>query len=363
MLGTNAGDVNIFVRCFREVSSKYDVAILLEPQHIPNVMTNFGKIKLIPVKNISEECLFSYLGTHDHVHDILMPSGFDSVKLLSTISGRLTNVIQKVALPDTALIEELDDKLYFARYCTKHGMPHPITVAGTDFFGSSHTGRSFPVMLKHRFGAGKQGIRLVAKPEDLLDCLESRMAEDYIVQEYLPGNDFAFNGYCLNGSIISWSIQAFESFKILGRDRLRISTFEKNYDIHALSERLIRISDYSGPINIDFRYVPASDTYYFIEVNPRFWANTHYSMIDGINFVDVALSAENPSGNVKPLYSGKTWGEPAKTFILMILFLKFGLLRFLLSQSIMQLKIELLDRLDRFYSRYMISTLNTSDKQ
>ncbi|MDD2736001.1 MAG: ATP-grasp domain-containing protein [Desulfuromonadaceae bacterium] len=362
MLGTNAGDANIFVRCLREVAHKYEVTILLEPQQIPHVMTNFGRFAVIPVREISADCLFEYLNKNAQSHDILLPSGFGSVKLISAHVERLSHLIRIVSLPDAALIEELDDKLTFAHYCTTHEMPHPVTIGGTDFFANMPHGMTFPLLLKHRLGAGKQGIRLVHSPEDACAGSESKVAEEFIAQEYLSGSDFAFNGFCRDGAIISWSIQRFHSVKILGRDRLRISTFVKNDAIYDLAKKLITMAGYCGPINIDFRYVSATDRYYFIEVNPRFWANTHYSLIDGVNFIDVALDAGIAAGSVQPQHSGKAWGEPTKTFVLMICFFRYGLLRFLLSQSALQLKIELIDNLDRLYSRYIAGRIRPTDK-
>ena len=359
LLGTTAGDVNIFVRCFREVADKYEVTILVEPQHLPKVMTNFGAIAIKQVHELSINCLVDYLDNYAHNHDILMPSGFDSVKLIAGNVDRLSVFIRLLALPDSALIDELDDKLSFARYCETHGLPHPVTTAGTDYFNGAQSRMSFPLLLKHRLGAGKQGIRLVRTPAEVHTGRESSMAEEFIVQEYLSGYDFAFNGFCRNGSIISWSIQKFHSVRILGRDRLRTSTFVGNDEIRALAEKLISMTDYSGPINIDFRYVPDENRSYFIEVNPRFWANTHYSLIDGVNFVDSALDSDITC--VQPQHAGRTWGEPIKTIVLMICFLRFDLMRVLLSQSVLQLKIEMIDRLDSLYSRYMTGAIRTTD--
>ncbi|MBT0662722.1 ATP-grasp domain-containing protein [Geobacter pelophilus] len=353
LFGTTADDINIFVRCFREVAHKYEVTILLEPHNYANVMTNFGRIALSPLNEFSADCLIEYLQKYAHLYDVLMPSGFCSVKLISASIDRLYNFIRVVELPDFALINELDDKLNFAHYCSSHGLPHPATIAGKDFFKDMDSFKKFPVLLKHRLGAGKQGIRLAKTPEDALAGPESDIAEDYIVQEYLLGHDFAFNGFCRNGSIVSWTVQKFHSISILNRDRLRISTFVKNDQIFFWAEKLIAMTKYSGPINIDFRYIPAEESNYFIEVNPRFWSNVHYSLIDGVNFVDIAIDPEIPANRIKPLHAGKTWGEPIKTLILMVCFFQFGLLRYILSQSMLQFKIGVLDRLDRMYSRYV----------
>lgn len=359
MIGTSAGDVNIFVRCFRNVIGKYEITVLVEQEYIKDVMTCFGKIKLISIAELTIDCFERYLKDYSGDFDILMPSGFESIKFVTSFKDRLACYINIIELPEMMLIEELDDKLSFFNFCTTHKLPHPETVSGQEFFEKNIFRKKFPILLKHRKGAGKQGIRLVDSPEDLQNGSEYIYAEDYIVQEYLQGCDFAFNAFCKNGLIVAWTVQQFTSVNILGRDRLRLSTFVKNTDLYLLADNLINLTHYSGPINIDFRYVPTVKKYYFIEVNPRFWANTHYSLIDGVNFVDIALRS-NPSADImKPLCSGKTWGKPVKTLILIIFFLKFDLIRCLLSQSMLQFKVDCLDRLDNLFSRYMAVRVET----
>jgi predicted ATP-grasp superfamily ATP-dependent carboligase len=264
-----------------------------------------------------------------------MPTGFDSIKFLAA-----NQIFQNtINIPPKDLIESLDNKAKFSNFCKKNHLPYPLT---TTFDKNTLSVLRFPFLAKHIYGAGRDKLFKIHSLEDF-NTLKNRLETTYfIAQQFIEGTDYAFNAYCTNGKITAWSIQEFVTARWKGRNRLRLSRFVNNQKIFELSEQIIKLTNYHGPINIDFRLDTKDKQLYLIEVNPRFWANVHHSLVCRVNFPAVALGLEKPTVPVE----GKVYGEFFKTLVLIMLTADKKLIHTLPEYTLKQLTIFLKDRAD-----------------
>ena len=241
----------------------------------------------------------------------IMPTGFSSLKFMSFYK----NDFKKIFIPlcDYDKIQKLDNKVSFFHFCKDNSLSHPYSIDMSQCNFIDDIKIEFPVLIKIPFASASKG-NILCNNYTELKKIAVKYDNNILVQEIINGFDVAFNAYALNGEIMAWSIQKF----IEPSSSLRWSQFIIDNNIYNIAQKLINIVSYTGPINIDMRIDTVSDKIYLIEVNPRFWANTHYSIIDGINFIDVALKLISSSEYfVKPRGSNKIWGTPHKLLSLL----------------------------------------------
>lgn len=352
VLGTTSSDVNIIIRCLREVLHKYHISILIETDQANGILSCFGKNTIIKCNKLkyNNDCAEQIIDIASH-YDVVVPSGFDSIKFMSVHLHSLDKVVKLINIPRYDTINYLDDKLTFYEYCLEKNLPHPKSEKLDTLLSGINTWGLFPSLIKYRYGAGSQGIYTVGSKHELENIIKNLDSpEDYIIQQYIAGQDIAFNAYCENGETLAWTMQKFHSVYFMGKKRLRSSKFVSNEEIFKLCQKIIVDNNYSGPINIDIRYDTLDKAYSVIEVNPRFWANTHFSIIDDVNFVDIAIMNIYQKTIKQPKKSGLVWGELIKSMILFAIKHDRETYECIVNQSAVQYKIELIDKLDRLFA-------------
>ena len=232
--------------------------------------------------------------------EVLLPTGFCSLKYLSYYRKQLAKRVLMAPVPDYASIAQLDDKSLFYTFCLDHDVPHPKSATDpAQVAADPQAWTDFPALVKPSVAAASRGIMLVRDRAELLDALKQFNSDTpVLVQEYLEGYDIDFNGYVFEGELLAYTIHMVKEFRLTGRT-LKFNAFVEDPEVSRLARQIVSSSNYSGPINMDFRYQAGSNKLYAIEVNPRFWASTHHSLIEGINFVEVAIDAA--SGSVAPI--------------------------------------------------------------
>lgn len=314
-------DLKMFYWCLREAGRLNNIIIYgcLDKSDEQFILENF-----IGFKTVQSKHSFSDRSQSGCVNDIIMlsqkfhvqaiiPTGFDSLKYLSYYRESL-NDIKVIPLPDYNTINTLDNKVLFYIYCIDNALPHAKSIIANAVKPVDMSTLSFPVYVKLPFSSSGSGNIRCINMDDLCNALRDNSG-DMLIQEIIKGYDIAFNGFALNGKLIAWTVQKFiEPFS-----GMRWSQFVENRGIYEISEKLIRIADYSGPINIDFRVDSTDGQIYLLEVNPRFWANTHYSIIDNVNFVDAAVqSIYEKKFRLNPKFSYGICGSPHKLPLLLM---------------------------------------------
>ncbi|MFV0347381.1 MAG: ATP-grasp domain-containing protein [Halodesulfovibrio sp.] len=226
------------------------------------------------------------------------PSGQGSTIFLGRYGNRISAKVQVVPVPDHELFFLLDNKCTCYDFCTSHGIPHARSLRLQAMPEHSEIACDFayPVVVKEADAAGGRGVYYAKDLSSLHQLLRDKgLQYPLLLQEFVEGEDIAFNGFCVNGKVVTCNMQHFTRVP-LADGIVRVDVFVDNGRVRQVAEQLIVAANYSGPINIDTRVSVSDGTPYIIDVNPRFWGGTQRSLVDGINYLSVALglSTEQP---------------------------------------------------------------------
>lgn len=280
----------------------------------------------------------------EHI-DIIVPSGFDSVRFLSLYKKELSAMTNVLAVPEIATIDQLGNKHTFALFCQDAGVPHPRTclLENINQLSDGMVNLNFPIVTKPLNLAGSKGVNKFNDKNGLKMYLLSEQSDKsnalpLLLQEFMPGSDVGFNVFASNGRINAWAIQHFLEIPLKNKAPFKWLQFSGNKAVFDAGEAIMRKSNYTGPANIDMRIDLRDGSIKVLEVNPRFWATTMSSLCDGVNFIDVAIkSTFNPDYKVTPRCSNHLWGNFWKIPVLVITKRDIKMLRYLPRFSMVQI--------------------------
>ena len=227
--------------------------------------------------------------------DVLLPSSFDCIRIVSFYCKVFEEIVKVVATPKLETIDILDDKNNFFQFCTENNFPHPTSYFLDDLV-VIHEKKlpklNYPIISKPVLGAGEEGLEIFQNEKELYDYYLNRKESErhelpVLLQEFFEGEDIDFNGFAVNGEMKTWSVMRTTSYK--KGPSFTMTDFIHNSTIGELGKQIVKQSNFSGPLNIDMRIRDDNGKVELIEVNPRFWARSVYSLMDGINFIDVGI--------------------------------------------------------------------------
>lgn len=250
--------------------------------------------------------------------DLIIPSGFESIKFISQYKNVLSEIIGLLPVPSSVSIETLGNKLNFFNFCNKNNIPTPPTylLENIETVKECKIPINFPVLTKPISLHSGIGVNKFENEKTLYCYLTTNTINKsnslpILLQEFIPGYDIDFNGFASNGRLNAWTIQRFIEIQRKNTEALRWLEFIENRDVLKIGEEVVKYSNYSGPIHIDLRIGSNDGMIRAIEVNPRFWAGTYKSICDGVNFIDVGIrTAFDNNYLIYPKYSNHIWGTP-----------------------------------------------------
>ncbi|ANC30449.1 ATP-grasp domain-containing protein [Isoptericola dokdonensis] len=201
---------------------------------------------------------------------------------LAAARDRLADVGTVLASPSLETLETALDKLALARACAPH-----LRVPRTELLGTqgADEGWTFPVIVKPRRGAGSRGVRLVT---DHAELVATSAAEDLLVQELLPGDEYSVDVLAdLDGHVVA----------AVPRARLRVDSGVSVAGVTVHDEELIataaevaRVIGLTTVANVQLKRdadgVPA-----LLEVNPRFPGAMPLTVASGVDMPSITLDA------------------------------------------------------------------------
>ena len=229
--------------------------------------------------------------------DLLLPISLVCLKLVDQNRAAFAKHVNIGPCPTEEVLELLDDKYKFYQFCLQNGISHPKSVLAKSWqdIDPANVGVEFPILIKPLLGAGGFSTLVFAENraqlETFLNSSEEKKQKYFpaLVQEYFDGEDIDLNGYSLNGKILASSVMRTEFYE--KNRELSFTSFVRDDEVKRLGEKVLALSGYSGPANIDMRIRKSDGELMLIEVNPRYWARVAASIFDGINFVDVGIRA------------------------------------------------------------------------
>jgi len=168
---------------------------------------------------------------------------------------------------------------------------------------------SFPLVFKPNVGTGAKGIQYVIT-KDAFDAQYNTMHrkyEKFIMQEYIPGNDYYGVSVIFNDKNQMRSAfvhKKLRQYPITGG----VSTYATSVKFPKLveiTEGLLASIGWYGSANVEFKIDQRDNTPKLMEVNPRLWGSLQLAIASGIN-VPYLLYQLAVDGDVKPSFEYKT---------------------------------------------------------
>lgn len=182
-------------------------------------------------------------------------------------------------LPDAATFDVLNDKWSFASVCRSVGVPHPRTwmVEDAEALRTFVDGADVELIAKPLSSESGAGVMRVDRANH-----ERITYAPVLLQEFLEGEDRCISLLCRNGVPKVSVVYHYEDGAFITH---------RDDRIYALASRIVAGLGYDGVINFDVRETLDGELY-FIEANPRFWANVDKTLVGGgCNFVEAGFEA------------------------------------------------------------------------
>jgi predicted ATP-grasp superfamily ATP-dependent carboligase len=236
--------------------------------------------------------------------DVVVPVDLESVIWVSRNSDRVRCAVFPVA--PTELLATMNDKWLFTRLVTDLGLRTPATVKLDQLSADSPNAFAGPLLVKPRAMEAGVGVARVASTGEAL-ALRSRIRQpaDWVVQEYVPGEDIDFSVLASSGRIIAHTVEARPS---PGRIE-----FTRDPEVFTIGERIVTGTKFTGAANFDLRRDARDGSVRVIESNPLLWDTVGAPAEFGLNFpalgVLMAMGLELPE--IRHLTAG-IWLTPRR---------------------------------------------------
>jgi D-aspartate ligase len=253
----------------------------------------------------------SQIVKRNNVH-VIMPVDLQMIRFAINQRKTLEDLTYLVHIPGADAFETVTDKWLFADFLMKSGLPHPKTASCLDYMASKRDipKIDFPVLMKPRLGSGGQGIIYFDNDVALQGFLDSHneLCSQYIIQNYIHGQDFDCSVLCDDGRILALTVQR-ASIPGFHFAPARGIEFISRPDVVEVVSRLMSALKWNGIANIDLRYNELSNRVEIIELNPRYWGSLLGSLAAGVNFPYLACLAAQRIGFPRPQYKLIPYGD------------------------------------------------------
>lgn len=230
-------------------------------------------------------------------------------EILFTIKNKdeISSLANIIPLPSLKDYEVAIDKNKLSEFSKSHSIPHP-----NSFFIASETDKQevlsqikFPILIKPLDLKGGDGIKKINSEEKLKTYL---IDTNYpiLIQQYIEGYDIDCSVLCLDGKVLSHTIQ---KGNLKGHSAFAPQLafdFLQNEEVLNVAKLTISKLNWSGIAHLDLRYDAKSEDYKLIEINARFWGSIEGSMFAGVNFphnvIQLALNHELVDDNYKVMH-------------------------------------------------------------
>ncbi len=212
----------------------------------------------------------------------IFPCDFYASSFVATVRKQLNRPCVPIASVDTLSI--LNDKWKFQEFFGSE-IPFPKSVRVSNLRELENALLSFPVMAKRLDdgGYGSDATKIDSLEEMNKSLGEKRFAFPFLLQEFIPGQDFDVSVFVHKGKIVAWTIQEW----LINRG---LRFYEDETSLR-LIERIVLRLQFQGLAHFDLRRDQRNGSVYVLECNPRVWGSIRMSMKRGINFPYLATLA------------------------------------------------------------------------
>jgi D-aspartate ligase len=227
---------------------------------------------------------------------VLFPTSDESAALLSGFHTRLSRRF-RVSAPTWNVLRSAYDKRLTYRLAGDQHVDYPQTFYPLTETDLESVNCEFPAILKPAIHASVNRLTedkawRVANHEELLakyrEARELMPADLILVQEMIPGGgeaQFSYAALCCDGkSIASLTARRTRQYPIdFGYSSSFVETFDVP-EIVAPSERLLAAINYTGIVEVEYKFDARSGRYKLLDINPRLWTWSPLGGRAGIDF-------------------------------------------------------------------------------
>ena len=285
VLGTQNAVALPVVRALASAFPQVDVHTLSKDDKHPQI-TNFSKYVTSHsyIKTDNREVFLEELIAVIKAKsiDILLPVDEYFSKLVVTFQDQLTSHTIVPSLPDVELLETLTHKYRLGTLLTEIGLPSARMYKAETLEPEILEFHTFPYVLKPTRGSSGLGIKKIGTKALLIEELKNKLADEYILQEHIPGYDIDCSLLAVDGSIKAYTIQ--QGIESNGFTFPKAIYFTQNSAVYDLVEQLIAEVKYDGIAHLDFRFDERDGQFKLIDFNTRYWFSLLGSKVAGVNF-------------------------------------------------------------------------------
>jgi predicted ATP-grasp superfamily ATP-dependent carboligase len=196
--------------------------------------------------------------------------------------------VAPVLAPPFSQLMELQDKGRLPDLARRAGVATPPSapIATYSDLKAALPAVGLPAVIKPRFGSGAHGVRTIATPGEI----ESRREEldrllvkgRFLVQAWVPGRGAAIGGVFSGGRALALTGHLrLREIPITGGASTARLTF-RHAELERAAADLFAAIGFSGVGMAEFRYDPASDRFWLLEINPRYWGGIGTAIASGV---------------------------------------------------------------------------------
>ena len=222
--------------------------------------------------------------------DVVIPIAEKELSFFIRNIKNITSKAKVIPLPEFDNFETAIDKKKLSDFAKQHHIPHPKS-----FYISSEEEKrqllkdaQFPVLVKPLSMKGGDGIEKIKSITSFEKYSKKRKAPLF-VQEFIEGYDIDCSVLCLNGTILTYTIQ---KGNLKGHNDFAPQLafeFLKNDAVLKVTQDVMSKLNWSGVAHLDLRFDKHTNTYKLIEINARFWGSVEASRHAGVNFPHLAI--------------------------------------------------------------------------
>lgn len=236
-----------------------------------------------------------------------MPIFEDGIRTLIKHKNSLTEPEKLVHLPSLNFYDTAINKWLLSEHLSKNNIlgPKSVLIENKNQINATSIHIRFPVIAKpvDGFGGG-QGVQVFETINAFQEYYTAnKINYNYILQEYIKGDDMGCNVLCKDGEILVFTMQRGNLWSNnpyvpqIGHEFL----YDKN--LYTSIKTLMKSLNWSGVACVDIRYDTNTKQFYIIEINTRYWRSLIGSLSSGVNFPYLQLLSslnlpfENPQYN------------------------------------------------------------------
>jgi D-aspartate ligase len=224
----------------------------------------------------------------EHQIDVIMPIWETAIKTILEHKDLLRSREKLVPLPTLQHFMIASSKDLLAEHLERHGIPGAKTIPlSFDALADRDTFKlQFPLLAKPLISGGGKGIVKFQDFDSLATYFKTKgINQSYILQEFITGEDYGCNVLCQDGEVLAFTMQKGNLWDPAKPYSYQIGLdFVYHEKMYQTVKSLMKSLHWNGIADLDLLYHRESDTFYIVEINPRFWGTLLAALMAGINY-------------------------------------------------------------------------------